>query len=369
MVDVLDIFYNNIIVEAANGTIDCFLVFSMPFSTIIKEENKTYYCTNFNELLVPTLIIENKKELDLLLIEYTLLALEFYNDTNFPQEILDYQMFNDNKICKEKMIMTLLWSNATIDDFKKPNKYLKNRINFLKNNIEEQELGYSNNLDGNINIKIEKDSIYNETPLKASISISNDFETYYFPEIKFGISQNKLYIYAVQSNKENNNNFSKKINRKLYKIGEGFEEALDNYEYFETGNLKDVTPSFIVALNIFIFWIQKYNIEEYLVPNLLIERWNSKIMVLLKKNNFYNYEKDKFDELLNNIEKIQINISEKFIRNFRRLEHHHKSLTITSEPFLVDSFLHFNNTNNIICNNNLLEETAILSNNNYSKKI
>ena len=77
-----------------------FLVFSMPFSTIIKEENKTYYCTNFNELLVPTLIIENKKEFDLLLIEYTLLALEFYNDTNFPQEILDYQMFNDNKICK-----------------------------------------------------------------------------------------------------------------------------------------------------------------------------------------------------------------------------------------------------------------------------
>lgn len=99
---ILDIFYNHIIKEAVKGRINCFLYFNMPFSTFIVETNELYKCEfkNSKELLIPTLMIKNQELFNKLLIEYTNLALEFYEDYNFPEEILNDNMYEPNKICK-----------------------------------------------------------------------------------------------------------------------------------------------------------------------------------------------------------------------------------------------------------------------------
>ena len=56
--DVLDIFYNNIIPEATTGRINCLSYYNICFSTNIVEENKIYSCDIDNDnLLIPTLII------------------------------------------------------------------------------------------------------------------------------------------------------------------------------------------------------------------------------------------------------------------------------------------------------------------------
>lgn len=365
MIDILDIFYNSIIKEATIGRIDCSIPFNMPFSTYIYEANELYECINSDkEILIPTLIIQNKNDFDNLIKEYVTLALEFYEENNFPEEILNYKLYEETKkICKEKMILTLLWSNATSDDFKNPNQYLRKRIEFLKNYYETyHQLGYCESLKGNIELKVTKDSIMNETPTQLEISLINDLgEKYIFPQIKFGIYNEEAFIYAVQNRKSENNAYTKQINRILYKIGEGFDSKVDNFETYEEGNLKDVTSSFVVALNICLFYLNSLGIENISVPAVLIERWNAKSMALKLKAKIFNYSQEKINEEINNQEKIWTNLNEKFIRSFRRLEHHHESLNITSEPFLVDSFLHIHINNYISCNNELLRETAHLA--------
>ena len=59
-------------------------------------------------------------------------ALKFYDDTNFYEEVRECD-FRENEmgISKEKLIMTLLWSNATIEDFNNPCSYLRKRIAFF----------------------------------------------------------------------------------------------------------------------------------------------------------------------------------------------------------------------------------------------
>ena len=61
-INILDIFYKNIVPEATTGRIDCNCYYNMIFSTRIMENN-TFYCakTDNDSLLVPTLVIKNKK--------------------------------------------------------------------------------------------------------------------------------------------------------------------------------------------------------------------------------------------------------------------------------------------------------------------
>lgn len=347
----LDIFYNQIIKEACVGRINCFFYFNMPFSTFIQENNELYKCKfkNSKELLIPTLMIKNKKHFDKLLIEYTNLALNFYSDEDFAEEILNDKMFEEDKICKEKVILTTLFSNATVEDFINPIQFLERRINFLKNQFSPIERKFIETFEGDLSINITKDNILNETPYQFEIVLTNSMnEKYNFPKIKFGIHNNKAFIYSIQNKEQEKTNYVKKVNRKLYQINDGF---IDNYD---EENLKDVTPSFVVAANIFISYITHLGIEEVLIPNVLIERWNAKSMAIMIKAKQKNLSLIQVKEEIEKQNKIWMNINEKLIRTFRRLEYHHKQINITSEPFLVDSYLHLKIDDELECNNALL---------------
>ena len=152
--NILDIFYNEIIKEASEGKVEADMFYNLLFSTKIGE-NKTICVNKYEELLVPTLMIDNKEEFDRLLNEYTLLAYDFYDDYNYHIDNLDEKDYQKIKL---KTIMALLFANATYEDFNNPCTFLKKRIDFFNNSKEENyDLGKSNLLKANLKLEIEKD--------------------------------------------------------------------------------------------------------------------------------------------------------------------------------------------------------------------
>ena len=368
-VNILDIFYKNIIPEATSGRIDCNIFFNMAFSTKIVEDNTQYNCNIDNEnLLIPTLIIKDKDLFDSLLIQYVNLAMNFYDMDNYDKDILNYKMYDeDRRICKEKVILSLLFANATVEDFNDPCQFLRKRIDFINNHlVGKYDVGYSDILKANVSIEIEKDVINNETPYQMIINaINHDGQVYEFPRIKLGVSNDVVYIYAIQNKVGENNSFSKKINRILYKVGEGFNEEYD----VDGENLKDITSSFLVSLNMCIAFLNSYNYTDIFVPSCLIERWNAKSIANLLRIKYKKLDDNKANEIFDNQDMLQVNLTNKLIRTFLRLGCHYNNIDILAFPYEVDSSLHLRiNNNNLICNNSLLYDTYMLVENNFNNK-
>ncbi len=258
--------------------------------------------------------------------------------------------------------MTLLWSNATYEDFNNPINFLMKQIDFLDNDIfnnfnDKETIGYSEILESEIQAQNNKENIMNETPYSIQISLTDGKETYYFPVIRYGISNDTCYIYAIQNELESDNDIKKKINRKLFKIGENFNNEEDN--------LKDVTSSFVVSLNIFLGLLSNKGITKIEVPSILIERWLGKEKYIDEKGNSLERKGINSEEYVNNEKdkhiSIQANLTEKFIRTFLRVIYHHKDFSISSYPFDIDSNLHFNICESSECNNSLLNETFLIA--------
>lgn len=153
-------------------------------------------------------------------------------------------------------------------------------------------------------------------------------------------------------------NLAKKLNRIFYKIGEGFEN-----DYMEE-NLKDITASFLVSLNICLSFFRNLEYKNIIVPSILIERWNAKVNANINKSkselDFKNYESD---QLL-----IQNNLTNKLIRTFLRMKIHYNNINVVSYPGDVDNNLIIKiNDENIVCNNSLLNETNNLVNNIFNR--
>ena len=156
-----------------------------------------------------------------MLLNYLSLALEFYKETPFLKTISEGGVLNDEReYAKEKALLTTLWSNATFEDFSEPYIFLNNRISYLKdklfaNLVEEKiELGFSEFLNGNLYLEINKSDFNNETPYFISIYLqSENEEIYEFPKVYLGVSDNEACIYAIQGKKilkENMSSFEKK---------------------------------------------------------------------------------------------------------------------------------------------------------------
>ncbi len=359
LMNILDVFYNNIVKEATEGRINSFFYYNIVFSTFLSEDNIKYDASIVQDnLIVPTLYIKDKEKFNELLLSYVDNCIKFYDDSNFPEEILSGEMYDDDlRISKEKTILALLFSNATIEDFNNPISFLQRRLSFF-NNTEQREydLGYSNLLECNLQVKICKDKINNETPYQFVVScISENGEKYDLPKLKFGVCDNKAYIFAIQNDNNSKTTFSKKVKRNLYKVGEGFSNIYDNYDTYQQGNLNDITPSFLVVANIFVSYMNKLGINDLVVSSMLIERWNAKVISndLKSKIGIKSYEEFSDEQI-----RIQSNLTEKFLRTFLRLVHHCDNLKIVSYPMEQDSNLHIFNDGNIKGNNSLLNSTA-----------
>lgn len=375
----ISVFYDEIINEASTGRVDCFFMMNLLFSTYLKEENKIIEAKQDDDgrYLTPILVIKNKETFNKLLTEYLTLARTKYDLTKY-YEALEFSDIKNHEQVINKLILTTLWANATYDDFSDSEEFLRKQISFLKDNTfseynEPTIIGYSEMLGGYVEIENISEPILNETPnsLKISLVEPETNERYTFPLVRYGIKDGKCYIYAVQKNKkfDIDNNFKKKVNRRLFKIGENFDTKNDTYENYKEGNLKDVSASFVVASNIALGLLSSKGINDIVVPSILIERWNAKeknIIVRSKRKKepqeYIETNKDEHNE-------IQRNLTEKLLRTFLRIVSHNNTFEVMSYPFDIDSSLHIRTSPELDCNNSLLNETFLIGEKVNSKKI
>lgn len=364
----INIFYDEIIKEASLGRVYTYykdnidnIPYNIVFNTVIEEDNINYtYKKENNNLFIPTLVIRNKKLFNTLLEKYLILSLEFYSNDNYIED--------ENKI---KKILTLLWSNATYEDFNEPINFLRKRIDFFNNKLEDyQEEKYIDFIecDSTIGLKTTKASILNETPYKFQITLYNGEYKFNLPIIYYGISNNTVYIYAIQNNKDfnkENNKYQKYIKRKLYSLDEGLDVKKENYDNYDLGNIKDISNSFLLAVALFINVLENKFIDKIVVSTFLPTRYNSKeIMLDLFKEKF----NDKVNSIRDDNNKIQSNLTEKFVRLFLRLSYHYDGINVSNYPNEVSNnlVLSLNNTNKI---NNSILKSLHDEFNNKNKKI
>lgn len=375
----INVFYDEIINEASTGRVDCFFMMNLLFSTYIREENKTIEAKKNDDgrYLIPRLVIKNKDNFNKLLTEYLALARKKYDLSIYQDELTFADVENYEQVIN-KIILTTLWANATYDDFSESEEFLRKQIAFLKDETfsEYEEpiiIGYSETLGGYVEVENIQETILNETPnsLKISVIEPETNERYTFPLVRYGIEDNKCYIYAVQKNKryDEENKFKKKVNRRLFQIGENFDTKNDTYENYGEGNLKDVSASFVVASNIALGLLASKGITDIVVPSILIERWNAKETGIIVKSKREENSQEYIDSNKEEHNKIQNNLTEKLLRTFLRIVSHNKTFNVTAYPFDIDSSLHIKTSEELDCNNTLLNETFLIGEKVNSKKI
>lgn len=375
----INVFYDEIINEASTGRVDCFFMMNLLFSTYIREENKTIEAKKNDDgrYLIPRLVIKNKDNFNKLLTEYLALARKKYDLSIYQDELTFADVENYEQVIN-KIILTTLWANATYDDFSESEEFLRKQIAFLKDETfseyeEPTIIGYSETLGGYVEVENVQETILNETPysLKISVIEPETNERYTFPLVRYGIEDNKCYIYAVQKNKryDEENKFKKKVNRRLFQIGENFDTKHDTYENYGEGNLKDVSASFVVASNIALGLLASKGITDVVVPSILIERWNAKETGIIVKSKREENSQEYIDSNKEEHNKIQNNLTEKLLRTFLRIVSHNKTFNVTAYPFDIDSSLHIKSSEELDCNNTLLNETFLIGEKVNSKKI
>lgn len=375
----INVFYDEIINEASTGRVDCFFMMNLLFSTYIREENKTIEAKKNDDgrYLIPRLVIKNKNNFNKLLTEYLALARKKYDLSIYQDELTFADVENYEQVIN-KIILTTLWANATYDDFSESEEFLRKQIAFLKDETfseyeEPTIIGYSETLGGYVEVENVQETILNETPnsLKISVIEPETNERYTFPLVRYGIEDNKCYIYAVQKNKryDEENKFKKKVNRRLFQIGENFDTKNDTYENYGEGNLKDVSASFVVASNIALGLLASKGITDIVVPSILIERWNAKETGIIVKSKREENSQEYIDSNKEEHNKIQNNLTEKLLRTFLRIVSHNKTFNVTAYPFDIDSSLHIKTSEELDCNNTLLNETFLIGEKVNSKKI
>lgn len=363
---ILNEFYNVVLPQIKNNnlSIDGWS-FNLEFQTQINDENEFVNKYNYiNSDVDETLVINNIKIFDELLVEYTMKMYELILNSDKLKK-LENVYYNGNQKYIIDFIVSTLWTNATSEDFKNPINYIQNRINFLDKNLSEyDDVTYMENVDffenGSIKININLNNPILETPYSFEPSIvSLDEESKFeLPSIFFGISNNICYIYAVQNNKEKDENlFNKKINRILYKVNKNI---VDDYEF---ENIKDVSPSALVSLTLFFKVLKENNIYDIKVVDYLPLRYKAKEEANRKKLEYLNKKlKDdkKISETKTELEEeqinIQYNVTNKFIRNFFRLKEQLQNLEITNYPGELDVNMHIKLNDNVYENDNILNK-------------
>lgn len=358
--------------EAANGAVVIDLeTWPIAFNTCIENDKQNFY---MNEQNLSTLVINDKEQFYELLTEYIMLEL------NSPRKIPRYLL--DNEKDKIKYIMAYLFVNATVDDFTNPCAFIKRRMSFLNddtfsylNQGIEVDIG-THFFDSKLAIKNSMHSIAMETPYKIDIILVNEVADekvrYDLATVTYGIAEENgekvCYIYSLMKPKrkkvlsKEDEYFDKKVARKLYKLNDGIEryemnEYFDyregNFKYYPEGNITDVTPSFVLSLNVFMSLLQKEMITKVKGVPYLPLRYLSRDLTA------NSYDEDKKYQLKLRNDSIQENVTNKFVRTFRRLEFHNPDMHIVTYPYEASEFLEINlKSKEHMINNQILEDIA-----------
>ncbi len=326
------------------------------FNTNIEGEITNISDYTMTNKVPPCLVINNKSEFDECLIEYVEKARDFYDQMDI------------------KLILGMLFADAGGEDFTNPIRYIRRKIDFMEDktldNYYDQRvnIGYSNILDDNVYCTLKKENIFNETPYSLVFRLF-DKGYYEFPTVRLGLQGDTAYIYAVQNERKRSGrdfdetSYQKRINRKLYKIG----EVPTNED--EDESLNDITASFLIVLNMTMALLENKGIKKIVAPYFRSVRYNSKIRVSELKVKNDKTKELKLEDLIEENDLLQRNISDKYIRTFLRLCYENKGLVVSAYPFDCDDALHIENNGYEGCNNKLLDDTYNMIINNKERSL
>lgn len=241
-------------------------------------------------------------------------------------------------------------------------------------------------MNSNFEITRSSQSVFMETPYKIDINFTNYFgeeKVYYnLPSISYGITlengEKVCYVYSIlnpkeKNNKTNNQNkYEKKIVREMYKLNAGVrEQESEEYKNYINGessyypeNISDVSPSAIISLTVFLSLLEKENIKEIKVVPYLPLRYLSRELSLREIN-----DSAKVEELKARNNYLQQNITDKFIRTFRRVNYHFPGLEINRYPYELDEYMGASlSLEESKFNNQILEEIYTNVNTNINKR-
>jgi len=367
-----EIFYE-LIKEASNGKvlIDG-EIWPIGFNTIIYENNNSKLSL-INDINISTLVIQDELLFFNKLEEY----LKFEKEKN-RKSLKFYRDIDNNQI---KILIAYLFVNATLEDFLNPINLIERNIDFLKDNtFKKFDLEISFDLTNtlfasNLIIKNTNQSILMETPNRIEISLKKGEDVYKLPSISYGIKRNKYgekecYIYSILGENIDNqfdNSFAKKINRILYKLNKGVldSESLEYLDYqdgksnYYPENISDVSMSSVLSLIIFVIMLKKENINIIKGIPFLPLRYLSRSITA---NNQLDATRKEYLNQRN--DSIQKNITDKFIRTFRRVGYHVSDLEFISYPYEFSEYLEMKlGKSRINSNNEIINEVE----NNISK--
>lgn len=357
--------------------------FPIAFNTLIYEDGQKIYSDRIYDE-IPTLVIKNQTLFYTKITEYVSLYLN--SSRKLPKFIHD---IDKNNI---KLIMSYLFANATTEDFLNPISLIERNIKFLNDDtfsnlndtLNTKEL--NSFMNSNFEITRSSQSVFMETPYKIDINFTNYFgeeKVYYnLPSISYGITlengEKVCYVYSILNPKEKNNKtdnqnkYEKKIAREMYKLNAGVrEQESEEYKSYINGesnyypeNISDVSPSAIISLIVFLSLLEKENIKEIKVVPYLPLRYLSRELSLREIN-----DSAKVESLKARNNYLQQNITDKFIRTFRRVNYHFPGLAINRYPYELDEYMGASlSLEESKFNNPILEEIYTNVNTNINKK-
>lgn len=258
---------------------------------------------------IPNFHIQNQDEFYKLLNKYVFDALNFYELEN-----------NYNNI---KKVLTYMWSNITDVEMKFLERYVEKYINFINDNSLKNKNGIKMTSLGLLEYSVAKQSIKQETPycFKAYFKDLDSGFLYALPRISFGISNGVCYIYAIQ-NKDSKVNIDPTYNLKIKTAFKTINSSIKKY--------RNVTPSFVVALTLFLSFLNENNLFKIKVESPLpIRHLNRKLVTdyriefetkraVLKEDTLETFKKELIDKRILNDQ----NSTKKFTECFNRLKLH-----------------------------------------------
>ena len=256
---------------------------------------------------IPNLFIKNKDNFYSYLVEYIEKALKFYNLANTDSSI--------------KMLLSLLFVNITGKEMNDLESYLLKYINFIDDKILVYQNSSKKTELGDLYYCTDSQSYRQETPYCFKSCFKKGDSKYALPRISFGISNGICYIYAIQ-NKDSKINedadYNLEVKQKLRTINSGISKY------------RNVTPSFVVALSLFISFLKENGIYKIKVETPLPIRQKNRDMSLNQKIKFYSMKADIPKEELEIVKKEleakklndDFNSTIKFVNCFNRLKLH-----------------------------------------------
>lgn len=281
-----------------------------------------------------------------------------YNELIKKLEQYVYKMINLYNLneFEIKKVLILLWSNITSSEMLNIEDYIDKYISFIDNDFLLNKSGskYISNL-GMLNYSFDIQSYMQETPYCFNAYIKSNNDYYYLPRISYGIIGDKCYIYAIQNKQKNDkNDYNNLVRKRLNKLNSG----INKY--------RNVEPSSLLSLILFISILKKYNINRFeVVTNLPIRRQSRKLVNDYKlqfKSQYQDYKELK-KQIEDTEERIIYNTTIRFQNSFKKLLYYFKIIMeLPSNDNLLLEVLSMNTNNELI--NEIIE-----SEENYGKSL